>query len=214
MNNNKLMEPFTKQYDFMNKYLSQDKVIKIGTMGPNTTSSVQALMYLCKYLGNKDMLNIKLYENFNQVLNSIESSNELDLVLIPNVYEKISYFFWNRNLENCFNFIFPTPEYGLVCKKEYVFKKRKTIKIATCHAVEHMVNALSNGFIEESCVEKYITPSTTAALKELIKGNVDMAITNETSFNIYKNENIKFIFQKTCANIIWCLFKRRNNICI
>lgn len=39
-------------------------------------------------------------------------------------------------------------------------------------------------------------------LKEVLKGNADLAVTNKTSFNAYKQEGIHFIFHKYNAKIV------------
>ena len=59
---------------------------------------------------------------------------EMDFALVPSAYERVTDFFWDMKLENCMNFIFPTPQYGLVCKNDYHIDNNENITIATCHA--------------------------------------------------------------------------------
>ena len=124
---------------------------------------------------------------------------------------KITDFFWNINLENCLNFIFPTPKYGLVCKEDFVLNQKLPLTVATCHAVENIIEELSDGYIKEKDVKRLFTSSTTTALQEVLAGNADLAVTNETSFEAYKDKGIKFIFRKFNTKILWCLFKRKEH---
>lgn len=108
MTGENIVKPFIEQYDMIRKYISVKNRIVIGTMGPESTSSVQAAKYLCE-------------------------------ALVPSAYERVTDFFWDVSLENCLNFIFPTPQYGLVCKNEYQVQPDKNVTVATCHAVEHII---------------------------------------------------------------------------
>lgn len=208
MTGEKLVEPFIEQCDVINKYLLEKNKVVIGTLGPDSTSSVQAAKYLCENIGDIDKYDFKLFADFKSLLEAIRKGDEIDFALVPSAYERITDFFWDAGLENCLNFIFPTPQYGLVCKNGYRLNLDKNVTVATCHAVENIIEELSEGVIKENNVVKIITPSTTTALQEVLKGNADMAVTNETSFNVYKKEGIKFMFHKYNAKIVWCLFRR------
>lgn len=204
-----IVSPFIQQFEAIkNACFHKSKVI-LGTMGPESTSSVQAAKYFCKGIGGDIQYEFKLYSDFMQVLNGIKGEETIDFVLVPSAYERITDFFWDAKLENCMSFIFPTPKYGLVCLKNKRIDFSNYISIATCPAVEHIMGELSDGIIDEDKVKKIITPSTTTALEKVINGYADLAITNETSFDYYKDKGIKFIFKQYNAEIVWCLFKRR-----
>lgn len=209
---NNLLLPFYKQYDYFFKEISSNNNVKIGTLGPNGTSSEQALRYLISNIENYDkkievekhLANsfIKLYESLNKGL--------IKYALIPTAYERITDFFWNNNFINNLNFIFPTPEYGLVCKNSYKPIKDRKTRIACCPAVENIIDYLSDGELKNDQIERVKTNSTAEAVICLMSNEVDLAITNRTSFKIYSDKDIKFIFKTYNANIVWSLFKRKD----
>lgn len=207
---NQLLEKFDKQCNFFINKVKDTENITIGTLGPKGTSSEQALKYLIAFIEDynpKLNTTICLMNNFIEVYNALDK-RLIDYALIPTAYEKITDFFWNYNFSNNLNFIFPTPEYGLVCKNNYIPIKNRKIKIACCPAVENTIEYLSNGELKEASIEKIRTNSTTESVVRLVHGEVDLAITNYTSFDIYKDKNIKFISKTYHANIVWSLFEK------
>lgn len=209
MQEDKIVEPFIEQYDVIRKFLNGKKKIVIGTMGSESTSSVQAAKFFCENIKELDAYEFRLFPDFKALLNAAHTETEMDFALVPSAYERVTDFFWDMKLENCMNFIFPTPQYGLVCKNDYHIDNNENITIATCHAVENIIEELSDGRIKDEQVEKIFTPSTTTALQEVIKGNADIAVTNETSFDLYKDRDIRFIYRKYNAKIVWCLFRKK-----
>lgn len=209
MTEDKIVEPFIEQYDDIRRFLSGRNNIVIGTMGPDSTSSVQATKYLCKNFGEVANYDLRLFPDFKQLLDAMNNDSSIDFALVPSAYERVTDFFWNINLENCLNFIFPTLKYGLVCKEDFELNQKSPLTVATCHAVENIIEELSDGYIKENDVKRLFTSSTTTALQEVLAGNADLAVTNETSFEVYKNRGIKFIFRKFNTKILWCLFKRK-----
>ncbi|WP_297430071.1 hypothetical protein [Clostridium sp.] len=207
-----LLNPFFEQYDCFFKEISNNDSIKIGTLGPNGTSSEQALKYLISNIANYN--NKVQFENhlMNSFGNVYESLNEglIRYALIPTAYERITDFFWNNNFTNNLNFIFPTPEYGLVCKNNYRSIRNRKTKVACCPAVENIIEYLSNGELHDGQIERVKTNSTTEAVISLINNDVDLAITNKTSFELYSDKDIKFISKTYTANIVWTLFKRKD----
>lgn len=208
---NTLLNPFYEQYDYFLKEISSNDNIKIGTLGPNGTSSEQALKYLISNISN---YNYKIeFEKhlMNTFKNVYESLNDglINYALIPTAYERITDFFWNNNFINNLNFIFPTPEYGIVCKNNYRPIKNRKTRIACCPAVENIIAYLSNGELQDDQIERVKTNSTTEAVICLINDGADLAITNKTSFELYSDKDIKFISKTYNANIVWALFKRK-----
>lgn len=207
-----LVNPFIEQYDMLQKYIAARKKIIIATMGPESTSSVQAAKYMCNNINGSAIYGLRLFPDFESLLGAINDRDDIDLALVPSAYERVTDFFWDIHLENCLNFIFPTPQYGLVCKNDFQIQPNKSVTVATCRAVEHIIEDLSEGIIKENQVKKIITPSTTTALQEVLKGNADLAVTNETSFNVYKQKKIHFVFHKYNAKIVWCVFRKKEHV--
>ncbi len=211
---NALLKPFYEQYDYFFRELSSNGIIRIGTLGPKGTSSEQALKYLIANITNckhKIEYEIYLMNNFTNVYESLDNGR-ISYALIPTAYERITDFFWNNNFINNLNFIFPTPEYGMVCKNSYKPISNRKIKIACCPAVENIIEYLSDGELQEGQIERVKTNSTTEALVCLINNDVDLAVTNRTSFELYADKEIKFISKTYKAIIVWALFKRKENV--
>ncbi|WP_025689524.1 hypothetical protein [Paenibacillus zanthoxyli] len=147
-----------------------------------------------------------LKNNFTQIFDDLEEGF-ISYALIPSAYERITDFFWNNNFENNLNFIFSTPEYGIVCREGQLIDPSRTLKIACCSPVQNIIGSLSNGELKEHNVVKILTSSTTEALLYLLNGMADLAITNQTSFDLYKDQGIQFVYKKYSARIVWSLFK-------
>jgi hypothetical protein len=211
---NVLLNPFHEQCDYFLKEILGDNVITIGTLGPNGTSSEQALIYLISTALSYDK-RIKfekhLMNSFTKVYDSLDKGL-IKYALIPSAYERITDFFWNNNFTNNLNFIFPTPEYGLVCKNDYKPVTNRKIKVACCPAVENIIEYLSGGELQNHLIERVRTNSTTEAVICLINDEADLAITNRTSFDLYSDRDIKFLSKTYNTNIVWTLFKRKDTI--
>ncbi|WP_124065714.1 hypothetical protein [Clostridium sp. E02] len=211
---NELLNGFYEQYNYFFKEIVTNDKIRIGTLGPCGTSSEQALKYLSCFIKKCDKtitIETSLKNNFLDVYDAL-NRGLINYALIPTAYERVTDFYWNNRFVNNLNFIFPTPEYGLVCKSNYVPIKNRKTRIACCPAVENIIEYLSNGELKNEMVEKVKTNSTTEAVICLINDEVDLAITNRTSFNHYSNKNIKFISKTYNAIIVWSLFKQKDTL--
>lgn len=208
-----LIKPFNDQYNCFLEEITSDNCenIVIGTLGPEGTSSEFALRYFISNIESYNS-NIKcdvfLATNFNTIYNAL-NDNLIKYALVPTAYEKITDFFWNNDFINNLNFIFPTPQYGMVCKNDYRQINDRKVRIACCAAVENTINYLSNGIFKNGEFQKVQTNSTTEAIKSLIDGYADLAITNKTSFDIYSDKDIKFISKTYNANMVWSVFKQK-----
>lgn len=208
---NNLLRPFYEQYDWFFEEISSNDNITIGTLGPNGTSSEQALKYLISRItdyNKKIGCEKHLMNSFKNVYESL-NKGLINYALIPTAYERVTDFFWNDNFTNNLNFIFPTPEYGMVCKNDYKPISNRKTRVACCPAVENIIEYLSNGELQDDQIERVKTNSTTEAAICLINGEADLAITNRTSFELYSDKDIKFISKTYNANIVWALFKRK-----
>lgn len=210
---NTLLKPFYEQFeDFFREFLTID-TIKFGTLGPNGTSSEQALKYLVSNLANYDpniRYEITLMNTFAKVYQALDAGL-IRYALVPAAYERITDFFWNDHFVNNLNFILPTPEYGMVCKKGYQPVRNRKVKVACCPAVENIIEYLSDGELKESQIERVTTNSTTEAVISLINNDADLAVTNRTSFELYRDKGIKFISKMYNSKMVWVLFKGKKN---
>ena len=72
------------------------KGLSIGTLGPEATSSNQALVYFIETLSEQMHFNYQknLYDTFEDCYSEI-LAGRIDLALVPSAYEDITKFFWN-----------------------------------------------------------------------------------------------------------------------
>ena len=205
-----LYEPFVKQYySFLNEIDKLEK-IQICTLGPQGTSSNYAAKYLISNLDkNNNRSEIILKEDFHMIYNELHKK-KVNYALIPAAYENITDFFWNKEFENIFNFILETPNYGLVCKKSSNFRKKEKIKVSTVPAVQNLIGFFAEELLSEKKLKQINTNSTTEAVIFLLENKVDIALTNQTSFKLYKDRGLKFISKKHSVKILWSIFKNNN----
>lgn len=177
----------------------------IATLGPIGTTSYNAALYFRDYVQvtSKDVhVNIDLYENFDLVFKAL-LDEKTQLILMPNAYNKMTEFYWNKNLEVICSFLLNTPSYGIASHNDFKGKKDK-ITLATCKAVEHIIPELWNSTLfkdkEYEIVEAY---STKSAMQLLVDQKVDLALTNSSSL---KKSNLKFISETKSAEVLWSVF--------
>lgn len=204
----KILEPLTHQYYMMLKALHQHhNCIRVGTLGPDGTSSVNTAQYLLENMrafeSNK-VYDLRLFDTFSQLLNAA-NHGEIDFALVPSASDRVTDFFWSQRLENCFNFLYPTPGYVLVRMPSYKLQADTEVIISTCTAVKHMIHRFAVKELQGFRIKRLITPSTTKALEALIAGKADLAITNETSIQKY-HVSVAFVSDIQYAQIMWCLF--------
>lgn len=207
-----LLRPFKQQLIDFKKDINNKEEIIIGTIGPHGTSSEQAAKYLIQKLHKENptcKFEIILKDDFQYVLKDLENF-DIDYSLIPTAYERITDFFWHYHFANILNFIYETPNYGLVTKKNFDYIKVKKLRMATCHAVRNVFEFLATDVLKQKEIEFVISRSTTDAILKILSNDADIGITNETSYEIYKNRGIMFISKKYNATIVWSLFKRKN----
>lgn len=80
-----------------------------------------------------------------------------------------------------------------------------------CPAVENIIEYLSDGELKESQIERVTTNSTTEAMISLINNDADLAVTNRTSFELYRDKGIKFISKMYHSKMVWVLFQGKKN---
>ncbi len=203
---------FNKQFSNLIEKIMVMAELSIGTLGPKTTSSYQALQYFIESLPQQKRMDYqeKLYDTFDKVLVDLVDK-KVDLALVPSAYCAITEFFWNPELTTVYTFSFPTPEYGIVTKSDYCLKDNIKVRVASCKPVEFLLGILLGNDTAEHEFTSFITPSTTAALEAILEGNADLAITNETSYNKYANKyDIHFITGCFNTQMVWSIFSYKD----
>ena len=187
--------------------ISSSDEIKIGSLGPEGTTTYEATKYFIDYLaseGIKTKITLCLWNNFYDIHKALVD-NLVDLIIIPNPFENITQIYWDKDVDLAFGFVLESPFYGLAVKDERVLEK-KHLKIATGPAVNHLILKLGDDILKEHTYELYKVNSTTEAAMAVHDEKADIAMTNQTSVD---RVNVKFITELIQAKIIWSVFKRK-----
>jgi len=102
-----IVSPFIEQFETIKDACSHKSKVILGTMGPESTSSVQAAKYFCKGIGSDIQYEFKLYSDFMQVLDGIKGEESIDFVLVPSAYERITDFFLGCQIRKLHELCFP-----------------------------------------------------------------------------------------------------------
>lgn len=183
--------------------------IRIATLGPKGTSSYYAYSYFVKYMRSLETgkkFSVVLKDNFDLVIECLERK-EVDLIIIPNAYDRITEMYWNPRLYNLFSFLLKTPDYGIASIDGSYNHKDKKVKIACCKPVycliDELIQEINPTIQEYEIVQKYSTIESAKALKN---GEAELALTNSTSVN---ETGIKFITSVWHADVLWSIFSNR-----
>ncbi|WP_150266629.1 hypothetical protein [Paenibacillus tepidiphilus] len=182
-------------------FIYRTKTVRLGTMGPEQTSSAQVAQFLSGIIKENyacDSIQLSLENNFDRVLESLHG-NRTNLILVPNAYEKIKDIYWNGQIRFLSVFLKATTDYGIAGNTANCLSEKRRFQIASCSAVDTLVDQLLPG-IEYEIIDVY----STAAAAECVKNNkADLAITNVKSAAAYELSFCSPIFH---AKIPWSLF--------
>lgn len=207
---------------FLSKFLAQrknlidmltgKKEISIGTLGPEGTTSHFATACFIDYLqdiNSSTQYETKLFDDFDLVYEALKSET-VDMIVIPNAYERITEMYWDSALKNLFSFLQETPIYGIAAKNgQKINTGNRKIRIASCRPVFCLIPQIMKD-IDGSGQGYEIIPtlSTTKAAEALLNDEVDYALTNETSI---KTSDLEFISTTSSAEVLWSVFSLKNN---
>ncbi|QWU13751.1 hypothetical protein SAMN04487895_103452 [Paenibacillus sophorae] len=185
--------------------------LRLTTLGPEGTSSFCTALHLEQMLKQQNplfTLHLLLKRTFAEVFDSL-LNKEADYALIPDAYEKATRFFWCPHFDNMMHFLYSTPDYGIISRTDFDLSRQDgLLRIAVCPAVEDLLPYFQtevrwNG---ESTIVS--TSSTTEAAIFVADDIADIAVTNDTSFQLYQHKNLKWISDHLRANIVWSVFGR------
>ena len=182
-------------------------VIRIATLGPNSTTSCYAAELFINYL--KRIVPTKSFEleldtPFQKVYDSL-IYKKTHLIVAPNAHQDIADMYWNTDIVNLFCFLEPTPKYGIATNKN--IKDISPLKIASCRAVYCLIETLGAELLtgkEYILVDAY---STNDAVKLVINNEADIAVTNESSI---VDTNFNFISPLHYSEVLWTVFGNKN----
>ncbi len=204
-----ILETIILQLESLKIYLKDMSYLRIGTLGPQGTTSYFATQYFIEYIKKYNRhieAEILLEEKFDIVTKDLLEGN-VDLIIVPNAYEKITDMYWNPRLSNLFTFLLETPKYAIASRVGEDMKERQNFKLASCSPVLCLVDY----FMEELNIpaESYeiIRANSTTRAAEMVENKVvDMAITNATSI---EDRDLEFISSKLSAQVLWSIFCKK-----
>lgn len=189
-----------------------DRNITIVTMGPYGTTSSVAANYLQNYLYNNSnvrSVEIMLFDTFETALEKLKKCGA-DMIILPNAYDKMTRFYWDTNMMLLKSFVIHTPFYGIAAMDKNALIGKESLKVSSCRAVMHILDDLiaDTEFrgIPYEIVEAY---STKKSLMLLENGEVDLALTNDTSLCDSKAE---FISSRMHTEVLWSVFVNKKDM--
>ena len=174
--------------------------LRVATLGPSGTSSEIAASYVCEFSGEK-------FGSDGEVMlcPSFEDASEAVLrghataVIVANAYSEVNELYMNPALFLAGAFILPTPDYGMVASPDVPVPLK--VRVATHPAPAALVNELvpPSFMIDETLPAS----STSEAARMVAQGEVDLALTNETSA---REHRLRFVSPKRPIRMLWSVF--------
>jgi bacilysin biosynthesis protein BacA len=180
------------------------KTLKVGTLGPENTSSGQTLNYLITQWQLEQVTVQPFWFNTFTELKDSLLKDEVDLALVPHAYEKINDFYMQPELKLKFLFTYPTPVYGLAKKKNAPFVLENST-IVTHPAPLPLLSYLLPKDSDQTKINVKLVNSTSAAALQVKEGLADLAITNEKAL---KDHDLEFISTYGKIEMSWSIFQK------
>ncbi|MEA5536730.1 LysR family transcriptional regulator [Crocosphaera sp. XPORK-15E] len=197
------MLKFSMEFNYPNP---SQTPLKVGTLGPNNTSSGHTLNYLAsQWQAEEITVTPCWFDSFTELKDSL-LDNKVDLALVPHAYERINDFYMEPQFKLRFVFTYPTPVYGLA--------KRKNSELVTenCTIVTHpapfpLLPYLLPNYQDKINIKVKFVNSTSIAALELKEGLADLAITNEQAL---KDNDLEFIAIYGKIDMSWSIFQKQS----
>jgi bacilysin biosynthesis protein BacA len=175
----------------------------VGTMGPSGTSSSLA----CEYFIRKvpAVLDSALYDNFDLLFQAL-LDGDCGLALVPNAYERITEYYWDKRLQLVCFFLRDTPSYGLACRPGEAILESGPLRVACCLPVRQLFDELAPADWRSREIEWTMRPSTTSAARAVQDGEADVAVSNQPSVDA---ANLVFVIEKPGVPMLWSVFCKR-----
>lgn len=204
-----MLSKYTKQLNELLKFV-KNTPLTIGVLGPRGTTTYEANKHFLKYLKlkNIDNVNYHLENNFELLFEKIKSK-QVDMVLIPNPYENVTKFYWDEELVLLFYFHLLTPNYCIVGKDNRM--KKEKVKIASGPAVDSLIPKLLADSKINLNYEIIKTNSTSESLLSVRSNKTDLAVTNESSMNIY-GKGLRPITNNIQTTVLWSVFVHKDSL--
>lgn len=176
-----------------------DREFGVTTLGPSGTSSEVAAHHVLELCGEgRDGGRVRLCPSFEEAGEVVVEGNETALV-VANAYSEINALYMNPALFLAGAFILPTPDYGVAAPPNCPLPLK--VRIATHPAPAALVGELvpPSFFVGETVA----APSTSEAARMVVRGEVDLALTNETSA---REHRLRFVSPTRPIRMLWSVF--------
>ncbi len=185
--------------DRVRRSRSGDRVL-VATLGPRGTSSEIAASYVCALFGEKLEVEgeVLLCPSFEDASEAVLRGSAM-AVVVANAYSRVNALYMNPAFFLAGAFIMPTPNYGVVAPLDVPVPLK--VRLATHPAPAALVDEL----VPPSFVvgETLLAPSTSEAARMVAQGEVDLALTNETSA---REHCLRFVSRTRPIRMLWSIF--------
>lgn len=174
--------------------------MRVATLGPEGTSSELAARSLLELLGERAGSGdaVRLYPSYEEAAEAV-LVGWTTAVVVANAYAKVNALYMNPALALAGAFVMDTPGYGVAaCARSPVPLRTR---VATHPAPVALIGELlPPSFLLEETVG---VSSTSEAARMVARGEVDLALTNESSA---RRHNLRFVSRTRPIRMLWSVF--------
>ncbi len=172
----------------------------LATLGPQGTSSELAAEFLLSNLPREfaARMGVKLFDSFEAAAASVQEES-CSLLLVANAYERINHFYMDSRLRVLDTFIHVTPNYGIAARQPV--DTARAYRLATFPSVVPLIAELLPPGLQIH--ETVMAKSTSDAARRVVAGEVELAVTNESSI---QQNGLHFISRTRPIRMVWTLF--------
>lgn len=180
-------------------------ILRVGTLGPQGTTSMVALDRLghrLAHLGGPDVHAVP-YDSFEELLAAVSSGGGPSYALVPAAAECATRFFWSPRLRLDATFSTPTPQYGIAARPPGL--REGILRLATLHETRRLVELLDGAEGGRGGYDIAWVPaeSTIHAAQLVAEGRADAAITNEPGRAAHR---LSFQVSRPGVPMVWLIF--------
>lgn len=174
--------------------------LRVATLGPRGTSSELAASYVLGLFGEEMRSGgeVVLYPSFEEAGEAVLQGWET-AVVVANAYSEVDALYMNPAFFLAGAFILHTPDYGVVAPTGTPLPLK--VKVATHPAPAALVGELVPPSFMVS--QTLMAPSTSEAARMVARGEVDLALTNETSA---REHRLRFVSRTRPIRMLWSVF--------
>ncbi|MFI2612891.1 hypothetical protein [Kitasatospora sp. NPDC018619] len=181
--------------------LRRSPVRRVGTLGPQGTSSEQAAQFLWARLpggGPERPPQVRLYDSYERAGDALRRG-EVSHLVVANAYAAVNEFYMDTRIALAAAFIMETPEYGIARDGDHQVPPFPTV--ASHPAPVPLVGQLLPQPYRVG--EITLMPSTSAAARAVRERGADLALTTAPAADRY---GLQFISRTRTIQMVWSVF--------